>query len=168
MLTPFPGTVDFARWEKEQGDNPVAVDGIPVTRYWLIPAARRPKMFMPHPAMTSEEMRVRTQGVWDRYYSLSSIWKRSTITPNLRARLAFLFISKLYRQMYASTGITTDSARRKKATNWARWIAIPSRKLFQGRPMPGLKMPLFEQAAPTVLPAAKPTPVTISPLPILR
>jgi radical SAM superfamily enzyme YgiQ (UPF0313 family) len=159
MLTPFPGTVDFARWEKEQGAEPVAVDGIPVTRYWLIPPHRRPKMFMPHPAMTSEEMRVRTQGVWDRYYSLASIWKRSTITPNLRARLAFLFISKLYRQMYASTGITTDSARRKKATNWARWIAVPSRKLFQGRPMPGLKMPLFERSpamVPVHAPAASP------------
>ena len=94
--------------------------------------------------MGSEEMRVRTQGVWDRFYSLPAIWKRSACTPNLRARLAFLFVSKLYRQMYASTGITTDSARRKKATNWARWIAIPCRKLFQGKPMPELPMPVFE------------------------
>ena len=46
--------------------------------------------------------------------------------------------------MYASTGITTDSARRKKATNYARWIAVPCRKLFQGKPMPDLAMPDFE------------------------
>jgi hypothetical protein len=46
--------------------------------------------------------------------------------------------------MYASTGITTDSARRKKATNWARWIAIPTRKLFAGKPMPALQVPVFE------------------------
>ena len=50
MLTPFPGTVDFLRWEKEQEKTPVYVEGIPVTRFWLIPAATRPKMFMPHPA----------------------------------------------------------------------------------------------------------------------
>jgi hypothetical protein len=38
MLTPFPGTVDFEKWEKAQGDNVPKVDGIPLTRYWLIPA----------------------------------------------------------------------------------------------------------------------------------
>ncbi len=148
MLTPFPGTVDFGRWEKEQGETPPSVAGIPVTRYWLIPPHQRPKMFMPHPAMSSEEMRVRTQGVWDRFYSFGPIWKRSLVTPNLRARLAFFFISKLYRQMYASTGITTDSARRKKATSWARMIAVPCRKLFQGKPMPNLAMPEFLGRAP--------------------
>jgi radical SAM superfamily enzyme YgiQ (UPF0313 family) len=165
MLTPFPGTVDFQKWEKEQGDEPVTVGGIPVTRYWLIPPHLRPKMFMPHPTMNSEEMRVRTQGVWDRFYSLGPIWKRSACTPNLRAQLAFLFISKLYRQMYASTGITTDSARRKKATSWARWIAVPCRKLFQGERMPGLLMPVFD--LPVDVLAIAPVLVP-NPLPILQ
>ncbi len=141
MLTPFPGTVDFARWEKDQGDDVAKVDGVPLTRYWLIPAERRPKMFMPHPTMSSEELRQRTQGVWDDFYSLSAIWKRSNCTPTLRARLAFLFISKLYRQMYASTGIATDSARRSKATRWARILAKPCRRLFQAKPMPELHVP---------------------------
>lgn len=38
MMTPFPGTVDFVRWEKDQAENPTFVDGTPITRYWLIPA----------------------------------------------------------------------------------------------------------------------------------
>jgi radical SAM superfamily enzyme YgiQ (UPF0313 family) len=141
MLTPFPGTVDFERWEKEQGSDVPLVDGVPITRYWLIPAERRPKMFMPHPTMDSAEMRERTQGVWDRFYSFPTIWKRSRCTPHLRARLAFVFISKLYRQMYASTGIATDSARRRNANRWARWLAKPCRKLFQAKPMPDLQNP---------------------------
>lgn len=141
MLTPFPGTVDFARWEKAQGEHVQMVSGIPITRYWLIPAESRPKMFMPHPTMGSEELRQRTQHVWDQFYSLGSIWRRSRCTPNIRARLAFLFISKLYRQMYASTGIATDSARRNNANRWARWLAKPCRRLFQARPMPELQNP---------------------------
>jgi radical SAM superfamily enzyme YgiQ (UPF0313 family) len=141
MLTPFAGTVDFERWEKAFGDNVPQVSGTPITRYWLIPAEDRPKMFMPHPTMQSEELRARTQGVWDSFYSMSAIWKRSACTPNLRARLAFIFISKLYRQMYASTGIATDSARRNRANQWARWLAVPCRKLFQGNPMPDLQVP---------------------------
>ena len=141
MLTPFCGTVDFERWEKSLGDHPPEIDGIPITRYWLIPAEKRPKMFMPHPAMTSEEMRARTQDVWDNFYSLSAIWKRSACTPTLRARLAFVFISKLYRQMYASTGIATDSARRARATLWARRIVKITRRLFQASPMPDLQVP---------------------------
>jgi radical SAM superfamily enzyme YgiQ (UPF0313 family) len=165
MLTPFPGTVDFQKWEKEQGEEPATVAGIPVTRYWLIPPHLRPKMFMPHPTMSSEEMRSRTQGVWDTFYSFGPIWKRSTCTPNLRARLAFLFVSKLYRHMYARTGITTDSSRRRKATSWARWIAIPCRKLFQGKPMPALSMPVFEGTGAALACAAVRVP---SPLTILR
>jgi radical SAM superfamily enzyme YgiQ (UPF0313 family) len=141
MLTPFPGTVDFDKWEKAQGEDVAKVDGVPLTRYWLIPAHKRPKMFMPHPTMSSEELRERTQGVWDKFYSIGSVWKRSRCTPNLRARLAFVFISKLYRQMYASTGIATDSARQKRASSWARWLAVPCRKLFQAAPMPELQMP---------------------------
>jgi hypothetical protein len=43
--------------------------------------------------------------------------------------------------MYASTGISTDSARRNRASAWARWLAVPCRKLFQGRPMPELQIP---------------------------
>ena len=148
MLTPFPGTVDFEKWEKAQGDDVPRVDGIPLTRYWLIPAHKRPKMFMPHPSMSSEEMRARTQSVWDRFYSFTSVWKRSRCTPNLRARLAFVFISKLYRQMYASSGITTDSARRNKAGMWARWLAVPCRKLFQADPMPELQIPGLKTDVP--------------------
>jgi hypothetical protein len=45
MLTPFPGTVDFYRWEKAQEATGANVNGIPLTRYWLIPAGLRPKMF---------------------------------------------------------------------------------------------------------------------------
>jgi hypothetical protein len=141
MLTPFPGTVDFERWEKNQKEQTVTIAGIPVTRYWLIPPHLRPKMFMPHPSMTSDEIRERTQGVWDRFYSLRLIWRRSQCVSSLRSRLAFLFISKLYRQMYANTGISTDSARRSRATFLARWLAKPCLRLFQAKPMPELQAP---------------------------
>ena len=148
MLTPLPGTIDFQRWEKEQGDRVPKINGIPVTRYWLIPAQQRPKMMMPHPSMGAEELRIRTQRVWDGFYSLNAIWKRAAVTPNLRARLAFVFVSKLYRQMYANTGIATDSARRRKANHWARWIAIPCRNLFQAKPMPDLRVPEVQRRQP--------------------
>ena len=38
MLTPYPGTVDFERWEKDMGEAVPRVGGIPVSRHWLIPA----------------------------------------------------------------------------------------------------------------------------------
>ena len=44
--------------------------------------------------MSSEEIRERTQRVWDRFYDWKSIWKRSACTPTLRARVAFMFLSK--------------------------------------------------------------------------
>src|SRR5712691_6232849 len=102
MMTPFPGTIDFQKWEEAQGENVDRVDGVPVTRYWLIPGSTRPKHFMEHATMTSEEIRQRTQGVWDNFYSFSAIWKRANCVKSLKSRLAFLLISKLYRQMYAN------------------------------------------------------------------
>jgi radical SAM superfamily enzyme YgiQ (UPF0313 family) len=147
MMTPFPGTVDFGRWEKEQSAHPTMVGGVPITRYWLIPTEVRPKMFTPHPSMSSDEIRERTQRVWDRFYNWGAIWERSSCTPNLRARLAFIFLSKLYRQMYAGTGISTDSARRKRSKKWARWTAKQCKKLFQAKPMPELKAPMWSQAS---------------------
>jgi len=138
MLTPFPGTVDFQRWEKLMENDPTRIDGIPLTRYWLIPQNLRPKVYMSHPSMSGEEIRSRSQEVWDRFYSLRSIWKRAHCVKSLRSRVAFVLISKLYRQMYANTGIATDSARGNRASRWARWMAKPCLRLFQAAPMPEL------------------------------
>ena len=143
MMTPFPGTVDFGRWEKEQAKDPAMVGDVPITRYWLIPTEVRPKMFTPHPSMSSDEIRERTQKVWDRFYTWRAIWHRSACTPTLRARIAFVFLSKLYRQMYAGTGISTDSARRKKSKGWARWTARQCKRLFEAKPMPELELPIW-------------------------
>jgi hypothetical protein len=141
MLSPYPGTVDFIRWEKGLGANPPTIAGIPLTRRWLIPQALRPKLYWDHPSMSAEEIRSRTQGVWDSFYSLASIWKRSRFIKSSRGRLAFVLISKIYRQMYADTGIATDSARVTWSGRWARWLAKPCRLLFAGRPMPNLVVP---------------------------
>jgi len=53
----------------------------------------------------------------------------------------------LYRQMYANTGIATDSARVNRANRWARLIARPCRLLFTARPLPGLQLPATESGA---------------------
>lgn len=151
MMTPFPGTVDFGRWEKQQPDPPPSIGGVPLTRYWLIPTEVRPKMFTPHPTMSSDEISQRTQKVWDKFYAWGPVWQRSACTPNLRARIAFVFLSKLYRQMYAGTGISTDSARRKKSKKWARWTARQCKKLFRVAPMPELKSPDWGNARPGLL-----------------
>jgi hypothetical protein len=50
------------------------IDGIPITRHWLIPKEHRPKVYIPHPTLSADEIRARTQAVWDRFYSLPQIW----------------------------------------------------------------------------------------------
>jgi radical SAM superfamily enzyme YgiQ (UPF0313 family) len=129
LLQPFPGTVDFERWERTQVDVP-KIDNVPLTRHWLLPQSRRPKIYMPHPSLKPEEIRAYTQQVWDRFYSFSATWKRAQCVRSLKGRLAFMLISKLYRQMYANTGIATDSARHARANRMARWLARPCRRLF--------------------------------------
>jgi len=141
MLTPFPGTLDFQKWEASVGADVEHVDGIPVTRHWLIPKNRRPKVYAPHPLMSPDEIRSRTQGVWDNFYQLSLVWQRAQCVKSMKSKLAFVLISKLYRQMYANTGISTDSARHNKANRMARMLAKPLVKLFSASPMPQLQVP---------------------------
>jgi radical SAM superfamily enzyme YgiQ (UPF0313 family) len=139
MLTPLPGTVDFAKWEREAGGE--VIDGVPLTRYWLVPPSQRPRVYASHPTMTAGEIRRFTQETWDWFYRLSAVWQRSGCIRSIRGRLAFVLISKLYRQMYANTGIATDSARVSRSVRRAKWLARLARRLFVAAPMPHLTEP---------------------------
>jgi len=141
LLTPFPGTVDFDKWAAEENQRGTKVDGVPITQHWLIPEARRPRLYAAHPTMSLEEIRVGTQRAWDRFYNWRNVWHRSHVVTSIRARVAFVLISKMYRQMYANTGIATDSARVQRSTRWARWLGLACRRLFLGKPMPDLAFP---------------------------
>jgi radical SAM superfamily enzyme YgiQ (UPF0313 family) len=74
MLTPYPGTVDFNRWEKQRDAAPVQACGISMTRRWLIPQAQA--LLAPSHNVGRGNSR-RTQSVWEKFYSLKSIWRRS-------------------------------------------------------------------------------------------
>jgi radical SAM superfamily enzyme YgiQ (UPF0313 family) len=141
-FTLFPGTVDFEKWEQDQPIVPATGDAAPPTRHWLVPPCNRPKLYFPHPMMSAHEIRNRTQEVWSSFYSLSKIWRRSRCVSNLRARLAFVLISKLFRQMYANTGMATESSSQANAVRWARIIARPCHALFSARPIPQLQTPM--------------------------
>jgi radical SAM superfamily enzyme YgiQ (UPF0313 family) len=141
-FTLFPGTIDFEKWEKDQQGSSSTGDAAPLTRHWLVPPCSRPKLYLPHPTMTANEIRKRTQGVWSTFYSLPKIWRRSRCVSTLRARLAFVLISKLYRQMYANTGMATESSRQANAVRWARIIARPCHALFSAKPIPHLQAPI--------------------------
>lgn len=141
LLTPFPGTIDFDRWAADETIKGTHVDGVPVTRHWLIPERKRPRLYSPHPTMSHEQIRVGAQSAWDNFYSWGAIWKRSAVVQSWKSRLAFVLVSKLYRAMYANTGIATDSARVARSARMARWVGRVCRPLFLGRPMPDLQMP---------------------------
>jgi radical SAM superfamily enzyme YgiQ (UPF0313 family) len=147
MLQPFPGTLDFASWEKGSAAE-TRVGSIPLARYWLIPSASRPKIYSSHPVMSADEIRQGTQATWDEFYRLPHIWNRSKgCVTSLKARVAFVLISKLYRQMYANTGIATDSARVARSARRARVLARFARRFFIGKPMPDLEMPAPSSAS---------------------
>ena len=115
---------------------------------------------MDHPVMSPDEIRSahRASGIGST--RCRSIWKRSRgAVKSLKARLAFVLISKIYRQMYANTGIATDSARVNRSARWARLMAIPCRRLFAGRPMPDLKLPTSgrDESHPMIIPLSPST-----------
>ena len=140
-LTPFPGTLDFNKWERDNADNMPMVDGIPVSRHWLIPQAKRPKLLTPHPTMSAEEIRQATQDVWNNFYSLKAAWRRSALVKSLKNRVAFVVCSKVMLQAFGNTGLSTDSARVSRSTQWARLGMTVLQRMFALKPMPDLQVP---------------------------
>ena len=143
MLTPFPGTIDFADVGKGDGDRSDQDRRRPADAPLADPAGapaeglhRRTRRC---PRTKSGRGR-RARG------TASTACRRSGsdrgACSSLKARLAFVLISKIYRQMYANTGIATDSARVGRSARWARWMAKPCQRLFAARPMPHLEAPL--------------------------
>jgi hypothetical protein len=55
--------------------------------------------------------------------------------------MTFMLVSKLYRQMYANTGIATDSARVARSAKRARVFGRACRRFFISAPMPDLAVP---------------------------
>ncbi len=145
LLTPFPGTVDFEKWASDETNRAKQVDGVSITQHWLIPLRRRPKLYAMHPTLSLEEIRSGTQGAWDKFYGWPNVWARSRVVKSIKGRVAFVLISRLYRQMYANTGIATDSARVARSNRWARYLGMVVRRMFITDPMPDLQMP--ERAA---------------------
>ena len=69
MLTPFPGHGRLREMGDSDGGRRPTVDGIPLTRHWLIPQEQRPEGLHAASDDVAEEIRRGTQGVWDRFYS---------------------------------------------------------------------------------------------------
>jgi len=156
LLTPFPGTIDFEKWASAPENRATEVDGIPITQHWLIPEHRRPKLYVPHPTLSHEAIRKGTQAAWDRFYGWRRLWVRSRVVTSWKARLAFVLVSRLYRQMYANTGIATDSARVARSNRWARWLGLAVRRLFLAPPMPDLPMPAMATSRPVPVQVVRP------------
>ena len=153
-LTPFPGTIDFEKWEQEQGDQIQKVDGIPVSRHWLIPQENRPKLLTPHPVMSGEEIRQGTQQVWNSFYSLKASWQRSNMLKAIRNRLIFVVASKVMLQAFGNTGLSTDSARSSRATKLGGIGFSLLQKMFAASPMPELQVPETPPASDAPAPTA--------------
>ena len=93
--------------------------------------------------MSLEEIRVAHAGRVGSVLQLAQrLGARRACVESLQARVAFVLISKLYRQMYANTGIATDSARVARSARWARWIGTRrAGGCSSATPMPDLAMP---------------------------
>ena len=144
MLTPFPGTVDFAKWERESVDGP-SIDGIPADPLLAHPvgAAEGVHRIRRWPPMRSGRGR-RGSGIG---LFAAAIWRRSTCVRSIRSRLAFVLISKLCaRQMYLLPGLRPTAPVSRVGP--PRPLDRPGRApaLFIAAPMPELQEPATTMA----------------------
>ena len=89
------------------------IAGVPITRHWLIPQAQPAQGVLAAPGdVCRRDPAAARRRAWDRFYCAAThLGAGAGASARARARLAFVLISKLYRRMYANTGIATDSAR---------------------------------------------------------
>ena len=130
MLTPFPGTVDYAHWERTTHARDAGL-----TRYRLTPLTRRPRVLIPHPTMSPNEIRMRTEAAWKRFYRSSALWRRTAAFRSLRGRVLFFVICRMFQRMFFTTGIATDSARISASSATVKYLARLCCRGFVARPL---------------------------------
>ena len=145
MLTPFPGTVDFEKWERDparQGEHRRRADDAA-----LADSAGEPPegLYAASGDGPRRDPPTHADACGTGSTRCRRVWARARVVKSWRSRLAFVLISKLYRQMYANTGIATDSARTARSVRIARMIAPRCRGFFTAPPMPDLEVPMAEQ-----------------------
>ena len=140
MLTPFPGTLDFAALEKSLGADAPRIGGVPISRHWLIPQGKRPKVYMDHPVMnpTRSAIAPRPYGIGSIRCQASGRVRASGLfaegAPGLRPHLEDL--SPDVREH-------RDCHRQRPCQSFGALGAPdndPCRRLFAGRPMPELQI----------------------------
>ena len=115
----------------------VTVDGVPLSRYWLIPSERAAEdLHAASDDVVGRDPRAARRRRGTRSTACRASGSARRACKSLKARLAFVLLSKLYRQMYANTGIATDSARVARSANRARLLASLARRLFMGSRCP--------------------------------
>jgi len=147
MLTPFAGTVDFERWEKDLGDNPATVDGVPLTRYWLIPrrSGRKCSCRIRHEFGRHAPADASCLGP---LLQSADILEARRLHSESEGTLAFMFISISYIAKCTRAPASPPTARESAGQSMARVLAKPCRRLFQAKPMPELRAPDFRSAVP--------------------
>ena len=110
-IVPLPGTLDFDKWEAGMKSDMPHVNGIPSR---AIGSSR-------NMSARGRSSRIRScpprrsaggfQMVWDRFYSVGAIWRRSDCVPGLRGRLAFVPDFQVVSTDVREHGLATDSAR---------------------------------------------------------
>ena len=141
MLTPFPGTLDFDKWEKSFGET--VPSGRRHADHAALAHSRGATSEVLHGASddgAGRDSRAHAGRVGSLLQQATACGRRRGIS-SVKGRLAFMLISKLYRQMYANTGISTDSARVARSAKRAKWIGVACRRFFVAKPMPDLAMP---------------------------
>ena len=142
-LTPFPGTVDFLKWGEERSGRaarrgrragqPLLADSADQAAEDLLAAPGDDGRGDSGPAPSA-------RGIASTPSARSGA-ARVASAPSATAWRS-CWCPKLYRQMYGNTGIATDSARVSRSAAWARWLAIPLKRLFSAAPMPELQVPV--------------------------
>ena len=125
LLTPFPARSISRSGRQTNRGSGTSVDGVPLTQHWLIPENQRPKLYTEHPTMSLEEIRVRTQGAWDRLLQLpphleAVARRRSMARACVRARVQALSADVREHRHRHRQRARSRSARR------ARWIGRAS------------------------------------------
>ena len=109
MLTPFPGTLDFEAWEKNRRRRRRADRRHPDHPALADPAGAAPEDLHGASGDVARGDPHTHAGCGTSFTASAHLGALAVRLA--RSRLAFVLISKLYRQMYANTGIATDSAR---------------------------------------------------------
>jgi radical SAM superfamily enzyme YgiQ (UPF0313 family) len=115
IYSPYPGTVDFSKMQKEGSLDRDDINSLLYEKFWLDP--EKPAVLFKHPGLASQTIIDEVKKSWNIFYSFNTLLRRAWDSKfSGLGKLWYLLASLAFKYFYSKDGISADNVRSQHIT----------------------------------------------------